>query len=185
MTVLTLHLVESAGRGAVSVLVNVVIKSVSLLTSSFEYQEIQPRNHAPGALQQNIALLMRHILVIETQPRPCGRLASPSLSEVIATKPPSRRTSRHALSCYILPTSFNRFLNSLSNMTLAVSNDNPVLVAPRPVRLAAPFPFRTQRLVTDAMERLDELRISPAASEKEVASPRSSPRLVSCFPLVA
>ncbi|KIY74397.1 hypothetical protein CYLTODRAFT_439293 [Cylindrobasidium torrendii FP15055 ss-10] len=61
-------------------------------------------------------------------------------------------------------------------MTLAVSNDNPVLVAPRPVRLAAPFPFRTQRLVTDAMERLDELRISPATSEKDVASPRSSPR---------
>jgi len=75
-------------------------------------------------------------------------------------------------------------------MTLTV-NDNPLLVAPRPVRLATPLFARSHpvRLVS-ASDHMERLRIADSnsdvddhkvglyldPSEKDVASPRSSPR---------
>lgn len=99
-------------------------------------------------------------------------------------------------------------LTSLINMSLATSHDNIILVAPRPVRLAAPathyshyhssFLNRPQptkatvRLVaapTDAFERMklssndagDEDLPPPSAERDRPLSPRASPRCVHLF----
>lgn len=66
------------------------------------------------------------------------------------------------------------------------SNDNPVLVAPRPVRLNSTFltrsrmvpgPDHLDRLRLDENSEIDDRKI-PEFSDKDVPSQRSSPRLV-------
>ncbi|KAF9049348.1 hypothetical protein BDZ89DRAFT_1057708 [Hymenopellis radicata] len=63
------------------------------------------------------------------------------------------------------------------------SNDNPVLVAPRPVRLTTPFPTRAHPIRLVAAQEAtvqDDLKLAglfpDSASDKDLGSPRSSPR---------